>query len=837
MFCAIWNGANDEIHLTERAIKLIDQEYLPAKHNLASNTAFPDNIEFSEGKAIPIILKSISDVQGVGAIAAKSPLEFGDGLTVVYGENGCGKSSYVRILKAAENPEYASAVVGNVFASIDTSAVATITFSLDGEKHPFQWNKTNNDKYPILIYDTDIARQFVDKENEVVYEPKALYIISKMANVFDQVSTHYQDISKNTLNKYTQKPKDIEDYLTVQEFIQLATMRDVQEFEKRVIWESTKEAELVAIIKGLEVSEPEKAAKTLEAQKKVIQEHEHNILGLFPLVCFGNCTVYLDKRQKQIDTKKTADELTWASKNKSALDGFGSDSWRTMWTSSVNYVVATEEISTEVPMSKDGRCALCQQILDVEAKLRLQSFNEYIASQAITNAETAYCDFKSVVKELQEKIKSVINIPAIETMLISNAIDEDIRKLILGFYNAILDRCRWLLNYDSSAEEQIPAICSQENIIAEFKKISTEMDIQIKALKETAQHREKQISRKKELLAVQWTHDNIEIKNLLIILTAIQSKCKTNSITTLKKDLSDILITDAYIERFSSEMLQLDTSKRIKVELISKGAKRGRSYHQISLLSEGEYRVVSLAAFLADLSSWGKLMPFIFDDPITSLDHIFEERVAKRLIQLSTERQVIVFTHRLAFAQFLDTSVNIYNGDAAKYGQTNRAKITHIELRTAPLGQPAGASYVENISLPKKLNGMINDDLNHIKRAQKNADYVTADSLMRSLCTQFRNLVERGIEQSLLSGVVMRFNRNISTLKLPRLYAITKNDILIFHKLMTKYSTFGHSQSIEAPVALPGIDDIEADLRELLEWSADFKKRCEEEEEKEKGRK
>jgi ABC-type Mn2+/Zn2+ transport system ATPase subunit len=63
------------------------------------------------------------------------------------------------------------------------------------------------------------------------------------------------------------------------------------------------------------------------------------------------------------------------------------------------------------------------------------------------------------------------------------------------------------------------------------------------------------------------------------------------------------------------------------------------------VLSEGEYRIVSLAAFLADVGGKDFSAPFVFDDPISSLDQDFEEAVVQRLVELSQERQVIIFTH------------------------------------------------------------------------------------------------------------------------------------------------------------------------------------------------
>ena len=51
---------------------------------------------FSQGASGTLRLCSISDVEGVNALAPKKPLEFGKGnITIVYGNNGSGKSGYV----------------------------------------------------------------------------------------------------------------------------------------------------------------------------------------------------------------------------------------------------------------------------------------------------------------------------------------------------------------------------------------------------------------------------------------------------------------------------------------------------------------------------------------------------------------------------------------------------------------------------------------------------------------------------------------------------------------------------------------------------------------------
>ena len=47
----------------------------------------------------------------------------------------------------------------------------------------------------------------------------------------------------------------------------------------------------------------------------------------------------------------------------------------------------------------------------------------------------------------------------------------------------------------------------------------------------------------------------------------------------------------------------------------------------------------------------------------------------------------------------------------------------------------------------------------------------------------------------------------------------------IFDKMMTKYSFFEHSQSSEKPVSLPEINDIVADVDEMLNWLSGYNKR------------
>ena len=53
-----------------------------------------------------------------------------------------------------------------------------------------------------------------------------------------------------------------------------------------------------------------------------------------------------------------------------------------------------------------------------------------------------------------------------------------------------------------------------------------------------------------------------------------------------------------------------------------------------------------------------------------------------------------------------------------------------------------------------------------VKKASTNGEFELVEVLLKSMCSEFRVLVERSIENDLLCGVVQRFLRPVYTLKL-----------------------------------------------------------------------
>lgn len=119
------------------------------------------------------------------------------------------------------------------------------------------------------------------------------------------------------------------------------------------------------------------------------------------------------------------------------------------------------------------------------------------------------------------------------------------------------------------------------------------------------------------------------------------------AITKLNTTLSQGLITDRLRARFAQEIndlklagLAIEQTKsnlgvaRFRVSLI-----RRKSQNAGDILSEGEYRCVALAGFLAELATNDSGSGIIFDDPVSSLDHMHRDAISARLAKEGRTRQ------------------------------------------------------------------------------------------------------------------------------------------------------------------------------------------------------
>lgn len=77
-----------------------------------------------------------------------------------------------------------------------------------------------------------------------------------------------------------------------------------------------------------------------------------------------------------------------------------------------------------------------------------------------------------------------------------------------------------------------------------------------------------------------------------------------------------------------------------------------------------------------------------------------------------------------------------------------------------------------------------------------------------------------------MNDVITRFRRSVETKnKIGMLAKIATEDCQFVDILMTRYSSFEHSQPDELPAELPDFEEIKKDVLALASWIETFKKR------------
>jgi len=768
-------------------------------------------------------LESITDVHGINALNPTKPLIFGKtSISIIWGRNGSGKSGYVRLLKHACGSRNPGELLSNIFQPKAKSRGCRFIIS-DGTKETIEQftGESLTALQSVDIYDDASGIIYLNEENEVTVEPWLLRLFSMLTGLCEQIRKRLEQKSSALISKKPGIPMDIAGSHSAIWYSNLTGNTTKENIDGNISWTPTDEDNLLNIKTRLAEPNPSLKALALQKQKAFI---EGLILDLQKMSEGLNDEVsesYINCKRVVENRKQAADEDSKKVFAQAPLIGIGSETWKLMWEAARKYSLEYPYKDLPFPNIQDkARCVLCQRELDNESRGRLTSFENFIKGELQAAARQAEVDFKVIT----DALPIIPSEQEVSTKMDSAGIlNDQFRGEIIDFIGKLRIR-----KQQYSSVELLTEITSiQENqLIEKLIIITKRIEQQVIGFEEDAKgkNRPELELKQKELLGRKWLHQqssaiNEEILRLSkhkVIENAI-GFTNTTALSKKKSDLTEELITKAYIDRFNAE-LKLLKAGIISVELVKTRSEVGHVYHRIifknasqnastsDVLSEGERRIVSLAAFLADTATRGSTTPFIFDDPISSLDHVFEEAVAQRLATLGKTRQLIVFTHRLSLVALLE-----------KYAGKLNIKPNLICLSRYHIGDIADLP-INLKSTDKSVNSLLNERLAASKKAFKQGDE-EYDKEATVLCHDIRVLVERIVEMDLLNEVIRRFNSEVQTKdKIHALAKIEYEDCTFIDNLMTKYSRYEHSQSEETPIILPEPDEIETDLKAIKQF-------------------
>lgn len=787
------------------------------------------------GTGVPLRLRAISDVQGVNALAPRNPLCFGDKqLTVIYGNNGSGKSGYIRILKHLCGGRGLRPLHKNVFDKSQVDQRCKVAYTHGTSNKEVSWTPqdgTHPDLSSISLFDSDCANVYVNDENQISYEPTLLCYFRKLAETCDDLARKLKNEIAAKVSVKPAIPLEYSHTSVASWYGALTQSTTALEIAENCTWTEANETELGQLSQRLAESNPAEKARALRKLKAYVLEFYEILKTSRMAIGDEALDQLLVARSKALATRNAADVAARKVFDNAPLSGIASETWQLLWEKARVYSESTAYPDKLFPFVDSGaRCILCQQQLSADAANRLVSFEEFVKG-------TLESDAKASDATLQEKLALIKDVPQnadLEAKLdVAGIADKPVRAAIHTHCRQLKKRRDFVVTTTTKQNvPDLPSIDVERTLLT----IAETHETAAAAFDEDAKNDNKNdlAERVKCLRAKKWLSEQkvaveAEIARLknVALLEAAQRLTSTNSLSMKKSALSEQLITADFVARFEDE-LKLLGAAHLKVTIEKTRTTKGQVWHRIALknstlpfmakevLSEGELRVVSIAAFLADVAINQDNATFIFDDPISSLDLEYEEYTASRLANMSKTRQVIIFTHRLSLLHFVETAGKKVGVEFA---------VVSLQRQSWGAGEPGGPPLPAQ-KPEKALNSLLGERLS---KARKIFNEVGKDEYQvhaKALCSDVRITMERLIENDLLADVVQRFRRPINTMgKIEKLAKISAEDCKLFDDLMSKYSRYEHAQPDETPVALPEPDELDADLKRLKAWLDDFNSR------------
>jgi energy-coupling factor transporter ATP-binding protein EcfA2 len=793
------------------------------------------------GKSIRI--EQLNKVCGVNAIRNDTSLEFGSpNLSVIYGTNGAGKSGFVRLLKHACGARHKTDLHPNVFMETPTIPSAEIVISKNGQQTVLVWSLNTgsiNELRNVHVFDTLTATGYVNGKNECTYEPRKMRFISALVSVCDKVKQILEG-KKNALVK-TLPAMPIEfagtDGMNFISKLNQSTTEDAIAAE--CSFTSEEEKERLTLETTLKQTDLQQRLKELGEEKKRVTQLRHEMESLFDGLSDDKLANVIAIKVDAESKRKAANEDAAKVFADAPLNGVGQESWRLLWNQARTYSEALAYPQQSFPVVEiEARCVLCQQLLDDDARARLLGFENFVKKGLDASASAA--------EQLLTKQLGVLPlIPAREDWNLKASLLKLNEQLQDQLFGQITARHKAFTEATNMSKAEMLNVTT---VILALGELDSKLSHEEKVLQElqNANKRAELEKRLKTLRAREWLSQQkaairSEVSRRIKIakLDTTEALATTNALTSKKNELAQAELSSGYKTRFEEELKKLggiripvepvplkEGKGKISFELRLKGAKHNTPTHVV--LSEGENRIIALAAFLADMTAVELPTPFVFDDPISSLDQDFEERVVARLVELAKKRQVIVFTHRLSLLTLIEEAVS-HAEEAAKAAKLpSPVAIQVTAIRSLGLHKGLVGDLGVREGKPKQgFTTIQNKDIPALSKLYDDGMADEFDGKAKKICSEFRILLEHTVERVLLNDVVKRFRRSITTMnRISALAKISPTDCDLIDGLMTKYSCFEHSQPVDVTVTLPTPDELAQDVQAILTWTNDFEARA-----------
>lgn len=794
----------DSAYQLLRQEKALDERELPTVENL--------NIEARQDEAAdPLKLVRLCEVHGVNALVPGAVIEPHEALTILYGENGTGKTGYSRIFKALADSRTADEILGNIDAEAGESQSAHITYLAGETEETLEWtgNRGISPFTRMSIFDSPCVTAHVDDDLDYVYVPATLalfnHVIAAVQGVavrIEAAMTALGSSNSNLLSRFQRGSKVYPLIETLGAATDLAALKTMAIMNADVDLQIDTLTQAVAALRANTVG-AQLTARV--AEHRVLRQAKSAVSALLKFDVELYNTTLTTRVQLSLDLDTFRTELFAAAD----LPADPDDTWSAFVEAANTY----HEHLGELGVDDVTRCLYCRQPLAEAAQRLLAKYSVYLddkISADIRKADRVLADSKRYIESIEHgeissfaaefenredrpsfypDVVALNDLRKTVTQAAGNtgSIDVDLQGAATNLKSAI----------DTAAALAADAISELEDQVQDRKRALSETQEKLLQMKDNAE------------LAKSWpgieTHvGNAKQADQLRILKRTLPPLN-RSVTELAKTASDQMINQSFDALFIEECEAL-RAPQLKVQFVGREGKAQRrkvlrSVTKLTqpskVLSEGEQKVLAMADFLAEARLAGITAPVIFDDPVSSLDHRRINEVAERIALLSQSNQVIVFTHDIFFATTLLALVD----------KSKRFAYFHV-TDDGGKGQVARATGPRSDTLK-----WFKAEINRTIEAAKSLDGEARHALIRQGYSLLRSWCEVFTETELLRGVSKRYQPNVTMGKLTEINISTLPEIIpkieAIFEVSCRY-TDAHSQplaTLAVSATLSGLED------------------------------
>ena len=814
-----------------------------SKGNETGTPLTANHIRDPAASNVEVTLSKLHNLKHVNALQMGERLTFQkSGLTVIYGDNGAGKSGYARVLKQACRARLpkGDVVLPNIYSAESGTPQAEIAFRIGGQNRSILWKQdapADTNLTAISVFDSRTAAVHVDATNDLAYTPMPLKIMAGLADACQSLKNRLAEEIK-TLQEQTpavlKETKCAPDTAVGRLLGKLSAKTTAQQVEDLVGLSKEKAARLKSLDADL-ANDPVRAARQLRGQKTKIEEATERLKTLASANRDENID-QLRRLQEAFDTSRKAALLASADLfSDEPLPEIGSDVWRSLWEAARRYSNEAAYPDQTFPViDGDARCVLCHQELSVEASNRLARFESFVLDQSKKREE----ETRKAFQEARTRMFKT-HIPMSDMRTIIRSIEDglDDPKLAATVRRSIVVNSWRLRMILRNSESQDCLDLPPEMAVPEAEMSEHALDLERRAAALIAEkespERKALIAERDELFARQWLSlikkdvlAQIERLKVIAALKTAQKTTATNRITNLSTSLAKTLVTNRLRARFIQEVDKLGVAG-LAIELQQARSSAGIPFFHVRLisqpnepvgkvLSEGEHRCVALAAFMAELATIETFSSIVFDDPVSSLDHIHRDKVAARLAAESLKRQVIIFTHDIAFLVLLEEACR---GAAIPIGY-------RVISRGAEAAGFCNSEPPANVLPVEKVVPQMRKHLANVKIHHDRGDQANWRREVGSFEKELREAWERAVED-VVSPVIKRLSQKVQTNGLIQLTVLTEKDCATMREAYGRCSQLLHSQPGEINPRLPSPANIETEIAALETWVTDLRDRQE----------